>query len=126
MTTISDDRAKELREWVKRRGYNWNYKDEADLLAILDGYALLQRQHELLRKEIAWYQEKNVEAEAELEWMTENRDHLLAELAKQAPLIQAVMAIPADRFSYWIATRQAGGNQSNLFRAALALKEEKK
>ena len=102
---LSAERVKELREWVL---YNkgWSNKRN-DLLAILSDYSSMRAESERLREDFEYKNEQlgsaliRVEkAEAELERLKEDCDRTadvvveqMAQLAKQTPLIQAVMGL---------------------------------
>ena len=118
---LSAERVNELREWLTSLTSGSDDDIRADLLSILDDHSSLRAENELLRKDNNYfhagfdsvredYEEQKAraeKAEAELEKMTkaieswkkdeviwkETEAKLLAQLAKQAPLIQAVMGL---------------------------------
>jgi hypothetical protein len=134
---VSEERVNELREWLTSLTSGSDDDIRADLLSILDDYASLRAEVERLWTEnkalssavrYGW-KARAEKAEAELEKMTkaieswkkdeviwkETEAQLLAELAQQAPLIEAAMG--------WDGTIK---NSHDLQVAALALREEKK
>jgi len=143
---LSDDRIKELREWVL---YNkgWSNKRN-DLLSVLDDYAKVKAENEALVKrceelfynvtEGEWLAkvESYTKLEAENERLREDCDRtadvvveqmeeldkLKAELAKQAPLVNALLRIANEAFPLEVTEKC----MRSVARAALALREEKK
>jgi len=106
---VSEERVKELRESVRtgRVIISGDAKDLSTLINIVEGYSSLRAENELLREDFEYKNEQlgsaliRVEkAEAELERLKEDCDRTadvvveqMAQLAKQAPLIQAVMGL---------------------------------
>jgi len=140
MNNISDERIKELREWLKT--YSFTYGQCAEILTLLDDYSSLRAENERLLKQLALAGEEHDEmfaekAEAQLidyAWLNgeliESKKKAEAELARQAPLIEAVMG--AERLRYvnlWknLPTEQVFSNDGirAILRAAHALREEK-
>ena len=157
MTNISDERIKELREWLKT--YSFTYGQCAEILTLLDDYSSLraenerlQRQHEtdegvnLRLCEMHTNQQKELhnlgkaykKAEAQLAKVCERNKlmdetfgsllekniNLEEQLAKQVPLIQAVMEVklfpaPTDG-------RTCIDSHEKIIREALKLREGKK
>ena len=120
---LSAERVKELREWVL---YNkgWSNKRN-DLLSILSDYSSLRAENEKLISVISFMNESELKAEAEFgSWKKEEviwketEAKLLAQLAKQAPLIQAVME--TDIFQY-----HDEDTDCPIIREALKLRSEK-
>ena len=135
MNNISDDRIKELREWLTSLTSGSDDDIRADLLSILDDYASLRAENELLRKDNNYfhagfdsvredYEEQKARAEkvedklAEVTklWSTAERDatHLYARMMKAEAELDEEKGRSASL-----------GREIDRLHAALALREEK-
>jgi hypothetical protein len=147
---VSEERVKELRESVRtgRVIISGDAKDLSTLINIVEGYSSLRAENELLREDFEYKNEQlgsaliRVEkAEAELERLKEDCDRTadvvveqMAQLAKQAPLIEAVMGADEEKVTRtWMLMRSPSEHDARqilraatFLRAALALREEKK
>jgi hypothetical protein len=134
---LSDDRIKELR----KRASNYGSLPESTINDILDDYSSLRAENERLWTEnkalssavrYGW-KARAEKAEAELEKMTkaieswkkdeviwkETEAKLLAQLAKQAPLVNALLRIANEAFPLEVTEKC----MRSVARAALALRE---
>jgi len=93
MTNISDDRIKELREWLTSLTSGSDDDIRADLLSILDDYASLRAEVERLKENVQRCEENYAVALHLASTYQETAEKAEAQLAKQAPLIQAVMGL---------------------------------
>ena len=115
MNNISDERIKELREWLKT--YSFTYGQCAEILTLLDDYSSLRAENERLRTDN--------EKWTAMPWSWKARaEKAEAQLAKQAPLIQAVME--AKLFPAPTDGRTCIDSHEKIIREALKLREGKK
>ena len=124
MTTIPPERVKELIEWAEKTlelhrlrcdlAATWGVSDtvaEADLLSILSSYSSMRAENERLKNNWDYWQQRALKKEAQL--------------AKQAPLIQAVMGVGIDQLRAGVVLHTVGMCRPVLA-AALALREGEK
>ena len=115
MNNISDERIKELREWLKT--YSFTYGQCAEILTLLDDYSSLRAENERLE-----HLHKLDHSLAD-QWLA-RAEKAEAQLAKQAPLIQAVME--AKLFPAPTDGRTCIDSHEKIIREALKLREGKK
>ena len=122
--TISDDRIKELR----KRASNYGSLPESTINDILDDYSSLRAENERLKENVQRCEENYAEALHLASTYQETAEKAEAQLAKQAPLIEAVMGVPFDSLRHLVEIIHMGENSNTraILRAALALREEKK
>jgi len=124
MTELTKERVEELRKYIEDAFGEWGQdrpivaRVKADLLAILSSYSALKVENERLR-------ERAATLEIDVYARTGRLEKAEAQLAKQAPLIEAVMG--ANEFGiHW--TMEGKGWDDGvdaILRAALKLREEK-
>ena len=129
---VSEERVNELREWLTSLTSGSDDDIRADLLSILDDYASLRAEVERLKENVQRCEENYAEALHLASTYQETAEKAEAQLAKQAPLIQAVMGadikyeeiIDGNRLKFNGDLRTEGF--IDILRAALKLREEKK
>ena len=90
---VSEERVNELREWLTSLTSGSDDDIRADLLSILDDYASLRAEVERLKENVQRCEENYAEALHLASTYQETAEKAEAQLAKQAPLIQAVMGL---------------------------------
>jgi hypothetical protein len=124
MTTPSDDRIRELREWLKRHS-DCGALAVDDLLSLLDAYAALKEENATLRERI-----KSAQVEIDDLDLSRRLTDREAELEAARPLIEAAMGadtrtlrLDAQTIGETWAEGESGGTV--ILRAALALRQRK-
>ena len=123
---VSEERVKELRESVRtgRVIISGDAKDLSTLINIVEGYSSLRAENERLKENVQRCEENYAEALHLASTYQETAEKAEAQLAKQAPLIEAIGG-PGEGEIEWgqYSTTKAA---EAILRAALALREEKK
>ena len=117
--TISDDRIKELR----KRASNYGSLPESTINDILDDYSSLRAENEGLKENVQRCEENYAEALHLASTYQETAEKAEAELAKQAPLIEAVMGGTPEAIKHHL--EYVGGVADDILLAALKLRSEK-
>jgi len=110
MNNISDDRIKELREWLSRCGGVEDFPEASEILAILSDYSSQRAELAALRHIMDCAYTPLVAD------VLRERDELKAQLERQRPLVEAAINVAET-------TREVWGD--TLIKAALKLRSEK-